>query len=196
MENVGQYLIDYGYLFLFLYSLGGGFVGLVVASVFSQTGSMQEPMNIQIVILVAFVSNFLGDNLLVYMSKYQKKDFMSYINKHKRKLALCRMWIYKYEYSVIFIQKFVYGIKTLIPITIGLSGYSVKKFIIINLFASLFWALSVGYLSYYLSSYVTSFFEFFDNQPYIPIAILIVLILGFLSLVSKLTQKKLDTNKD
>lgn len=192
MENIGEYLISYGYLFLFLYSLGGGFVALVVAGAFSQTGSMQNPLDIQLVVLTAFIANFLGDNLLIYMSKYQKKDFMVYVSKHKRKLALCKIWIKKYEYSVIFIQKFLYGIKTLIPIAIGLSGYNVKKFIIINFFASALWAVSVGYASYYLSLYVQNLFSFFDDKPYLPILILAGTLLGFFFVISKVAQKKIN----
>ena len=76
MDNIGEYLLSYGYIFLFLYSLGGGFVGLVIASIFSQDAIGTNPLDINLVILTAFISNFLGDNLLVYMSKYQKKDFL------------------------------------------------------------------------------------------------------------------------
>jgi membrane protein DedA with SNARE-associated domain len=191
MDNIGEYLLSYGYIFLFFYSLGGGFVGLVVASIFSQDNIGANPLDINLVILTAFVSNFLGDNLLVYMSKYQKKEFLPYIKKYSRKIALCRIWIYRYEYSVIFIQKFVYGIKTLIPMAIGLSGYNVKKFIFINFFASLFWATSVGYASYFAGAYIKDFMKYFDNS-YLPFVILIAIILAFLYFISKITEKKMN----
>ena len=187
MENVSEYLTTYGYWFLFLYSLGGGFIGLVVASVFAYEGSL----NIELVILVAFVSNFLGDNLLVYMAKYQRKDFQVYLQKHTRKIAVCRLWIRKYEYTIMFFQKYIYGIKTVIPIAIGLSNYNLKKFIVLNFFASAIWAIALGYIGYYSSSYILHFFGFFDDKPWLPFVILIALLLGLLSLISKVAQKKM-----
>jgi membrane protein DedA with SNARE-associated domain len=187
VEDISQYLTSYGYIFLFLYSFGGGFVGLVIASIFAYNGNMQ----IEYVILTAFISNFLGDSTLVYLAKYQKKDFKKYLNKHKRKLALCRIWIYRYEYMVVFFQKYIYGIKTLIPIVIGLSGYNLKKFIILNFFASLLWALVIGYGSFYLGEYATNLFEYFKGYEYIPMLILISFILIFLQYISKLTQKSI-----
>lgn len=56
---------DWGYIALFAYSFGGGFVGLVVAGVLSYAGDL----NIYISILVAGVSNFLGDQFLFTLAR-------------------------------------------------------------------------------------------------------------------------------
>ena len=72
MEDIFSNLATYGYIGLFLYSLGGGFVALVGAGVLSYMGKMDLATSMAI----AFVANALGDVGLFYMARYQKKTMM------------------------------------------------------------------------------------------------------------------------
>jgi len=164
-------LSTYGYIGLFIYSLGGGFVGLLAAGVLSFNGKM----DIGTSIAIAFVANFIGDMLLFYMARYQKSDMMGYLHKHRRKLALSHILMKKYGSWVIFIQKYVYGIKTLIPLAIGLTKYNIKTFSILNFLASAIWAGVVGYGSYASGSALMASYGFIADRPYIAPIILVVL---------------------
>ena len=124
MEDIINSLSTYGYIILFLYSLGGGMVAIIAAGILSYAGKM----DLNTSIAVAFVANALGDSLLFYMSRYNKAQMMPYLKKHKRKLALSHILMKRYGDKIIFFQKFVYGIKTLIPIGIGMTKYSAIKF--------------------------------------------------------------------
>ncbi len=184
MEDMLTNLETYGYIVLFLYSFGGGFIALMGAGVLSYTGHM----DLEIAILVAFVANFLGDLMLFYMGRYNKKDVMGYLHKHKRKLALSHILMKKHGSWVIFLQKYVYGIKTLIPLAIGLTKYDFKKFAILNLFASAIWAVTIGVISYMAGEMIKSAYEVIAERPYIaPVALLsiIVLIWWYLSANTK-----------
>lgn len=179
-------LSTYGYIGLFLYSLGGGFVGLLAAGVLSYAGKM----DIATSIAVAFVANFLGDMLLFYMTRYQKGDMMKYLHKHRRKLALSHILMKKYGSWVIFIQKYVYGIKTLIPLAIGLTKFDMKRFSILNLLASGIWAIAVGYGSYASGSALMSFYEVIVDKPYIAPIILLTFAGLLWWYLSSATKKK------
>ena len=184
MEDMLTNLETYGYVVLFLYSFGGGFIALMGAGVLSYTGHM----DLEIAILVAFVANFLGDLMLFYMGRYNKKDVMGYLHKHKRKLALSHILMKKHGSWVIFLQKYVYGIKTLIPLAIGLTKYDFKKFAVLNLFASAIWAVAIGVVSYMAGEMIKSAYEVIAERPYIaPIALLsiIALIWWYLSANTK-----------
>jgi membrane protein DedA with SNARE-associated domain len=184
MEDILTNLETYGYIVLFLYSFGGGFIALMGAGVLSYTGHM----DLEIAILVAFVANFLGDTMLFYMGRYNKKDVMGYLHKHKRKLALSHILMKKHGSWVIFLQKYVYGIKTLIPLAIGLTKYDFKKFTVLNFFASAIWAVAIGVLSYMAGDMIKSAYEIIAERPYIaPIALLsiIALIWWYLSANTK-----------
>lgn len=68
MEETFSNLATYGYIGLFLYSLGGGFVALIGAGVLSFMGKMDLSLSI----MIAFFANALGDVLLFYMARYQR----------------------------------------------------------------------------------------------------------------------------
>lgn len=145
-----EYLLQYGYIALFLYSFGGGFLALVVAGVLAGMGKL----DITTVLAVAFIANVIGDSFLFYMAKTNKADIKKYMEKHKRKLALTRLWIKKYGNIVVFLQKYIYGVKTLVPVLMGMSGYNQKRFNILNVPAAFLWALVFGLSSFYGGKHV------------------------------------------
>jgi membrane protein DedA with SNARE-associated domain len=83
MDDMLNNLSTYGYIVLFLYSLGGGFVALLGAGVLSFMGKM----DISLSIAIAMTANFIGDSLMFYMSRYHKREMMEYFKQHRRKLA-------------------------------------------------------------------------------------------------------------
>ena len=91
---------------------------------------------------------------------------------------------------IILIQKFVYGIKTLIPIAIGLTKYDFKKFAILNVFSSAIWALAFGLGSYYSGSALVKFAELISGKPWIAPVILVVLGGGLWLYMERATKRK------
>jgi len=186
MEDMLTNLENYGYVVLFLYSFGGGFVALMGAGVLSYTGHMDLTTSIA----VAFVANFTGDMVLFYMGRYNKKDVMVYMHKHKRKLALSHILMKKHGSWVVFLQKYVYGIKTLIPLAIGITKYDFKKFAILNLLASALWALVVGIGSFLAGEAIQTAYAFIATKPWLAPIILITMIALIWWYLSANTKKK------
>ena len=121
MESMFANLHTWGYLILFLYSLGGGFLALAAAGVLSSAGEL---------------------NIVLYGDR------------------------------IILIKKFIYGLKTLVPIAIGITKYSFLKFSVINAVSSLIWALVVGLLSYYAGDFVRELYAHVKDAPWIaPLAL-------------------------
>jgi len=150
LEDILTSLSTYGYLILAFYSFGGGMVALIGAGILSSMGKM----DISTSILIATVFNFIGDSVLFYLSQTNKKEVMGYMQKHKRKIAYTNLLMRKYGWAAVFLQKYIYGVKTLVPIVMGLTKYDFKKFVILNVFASIVWGLVVGLVSFYFSTAV------------------------------------------
>jgi len=164
----GGYL---AYLILFLYSFGGGFVGLVIAGVLSYSGDL----NIVVTMIVAGTSNFIGDQFLFYMARTNKIYAKDTMKKYGRKVALAHLLMRKYGSPVVFIQKYIYGIKTLIPLAMGLTKYSFKKFTIYNVLATTIWAIVIGYGSYMLGEIILTYAE---EYKYYGIGFILAIVLG------------------
>ena len=166
MQEILTSLSTYGYILLFVYSLGGGMVGIIAAGVLSYIGKM----DIGICIAVATLGNFVGDSLIFYFTRYSKTQIMPYLRKQRRSLAL----------SQILFKKYLYGIKTIIPIAIALTKFPFVKFSIINAITSLIWAASLGMLSFYMGEYIGGAYEYMKSKFWILLlGVLIILLVGF-----------------
>lgn len=175
----------YGYLVLFFYSLGGGMVAIIAAGVLSYNGNM----DLKISIFLAALANFIGDTMLFYLSRYNKQAVMPYFSKHKRKLAFCQILMKKYGDKIILIKKFIYGLKTIIPIAIGLTRYSFVKFSVINAISSLIWSVTLGFVSFYMSEAVINFGSYVSQNSWI-MPLIMFLFIGIIWVyLSKFTKK-------
>lgn len=170
---------DWGYIALFLYSFGGGFVGLVFAGVLSYAGDL----NIYISMLVAGTSNFLGDQFLFTLARKNKMYAKEMMGKYGRKVALAHVMMRKYGSFVVFLQKYVYGIKTLIPLAMGLTKYSATRFIVFNILATFIWSIVVGYASFTAGEYILGAA---DEFKYIGLGIVAVILLTVTYLFRKI----------
>ena len=165
---------DWGYIILFLYSFGGGFLALAVAGVLSYAGEL----NIYITLIVAGSANFIGDQFLFLLARNNKAQAKDMMKKHQRKIALAHLMMRKYGSVVIFLQKYVYGIKTLIPLAMGLTKYDAKKFIFFNVFATILWTSIIGIASYVLGELVYTYTDQFKTYG-IAFVVVILLVLSY-----------------
>lgn len=179
-------LSTYGYIVLFLYSLGGGMVAIIAAGVLSYAGKM----DLSVSIVVAAVANTIGDTMLFYIGRYNKQAVMPYLAKHKRKLAYSHLLMKRHGDKVVFIQKFVYGIKTLVPIAIGLTKYPIVKFSVLNVFSSVFWAASLGLASFYMGEIFMNIGSYFGSHGWIMPMIMLTLLGSIWFYLQKVTKKK------
>lgn len=192
LQSLGESIGIWGYVILFFYSLGGGFVALLAAGIISSIGIAGlgeniNSLNILVCILVAAIANFIGSSGLFYLSRYQKSEVMKFLKNHRRKIALSHIWIKKLDYFIIFIHKYLYGIKTIIPMVIGFSKYNGKKFIIYNFFASFLWAGLIGTLSYVMGDTLRYAYEKYSN-PYIFVSVGICIIIALVFIANRITK--------
>jgi membrane protein DedA with SNARE-associated domain len=179
-------LETWGYFAVAFFAFGGSLFIVAAAGVFAFMGKM----DLVTVLVVATVSNYLGDMFLFYLGRYQKKEIQPYFAKHKRKIALATLIMRKYGIWAIFIQKFLYGIKTLVPLSMALSKYDFKKFGFYNIFASIVFVCTIGLLAYYSSEGIISMFSYIKENPWIAPLILFSIVGSVWYLMEYMTKKR------
>lgn len=179
-------LETWGYLAVAFFAFGGSLFIVAAAGVFSYMGKM----DLTTAMSIAIVSNYMGDMFLFYLGKYQKKEIQPYFAKHKRKIALATLLMRKYGVFAIFIQKFLYGIKTLVPLSMALSKYDFKKFGFYNLFASILFVLTIGLSAYYSSEAIIAFFKVIQDRPWIAPLVLFSIVGLVWFTMEKMTKKR------
>jgi membrane protein DedA with SNARE-associated domain len=179
-------LETWGYLAVAFFSFGGSLFIVAAAGVFSFMGHM----DLATALGIAMVSNFMGDNFLFYLGRYHKKDIKPYFAKHKRKIALATLIMRKYGVAAIFIQKFLYGVKTLVPISMSLTKFSFKKFVFYNVFATIVFILTIGLSAYFASEHIIAFFSVIQEKPWIAPLVMITFLGTVWFIIKRMTRKK------
>lgn len=127
---------EYGYIILFAWSILEGEMGLIMGGLLCHTGDMWLP----IAIFVAGLGGFVGDQIYFYIGRYNKVYVHKNFKGQRRKFALAHLLLKKYGWPIIFIQRYMYGMRTVIPISIGLTRYNAKMFAFINILSAWVWA--------------------------------------------------------
>ena len=135
-EFFTKLLIEYGYIILFVWCIMEGEMALIMAGILSH----QTHMYIAPAIFVAGLGGFVGDQIYFYLGRYNKKYIAKKLHAQRRKFAIAHIMLKKYGWPIIFIQRYMYGFRVIIPMTIGLTGYSAKKYAFINLISAWCWA--------------------------------------------------------
>lgn len=184
LEFIENYAI-WGYGILFLYSFGGGMIALLAASVLAGVGKL----DLSLCIIIAAVANFLGDELLFYLAKFNKNAVLPYFKKHRRKLALAQILFKSYGGKIILAKKFIYGLKTLIPLAIGLSKYNAKKFLFLNAICAIIWAVSLGLLGFFAGDFIQQISEKYGQNTSFLIIFLVAILFALWLYCEKQTKR-------
>ncbi|KAA8711414.1 DedA family protein [Helicobacter canis] len=186
-----SYVADWGYVILFCWSILEGELGLIFAGIASHTGHL----NVWLAIFIAGLGGFVGDQIYFYIGRFNKGYIQAHLSKQRRKLALAHLLLQKYGWSIIFIQRYMYGMRTIIPISIGLTRYSPLKFAIINLISAWVWAAITILLAWIFGDKILEFLQLFKAHPYIFVIFACTLLGGawwFLSSRTQKIDKKID----
>jgi len=189
-----QFLIEalqeYGYIILFLWSVLEGELGLVMAGTMVHTGHM----NMGLAIFIAGLGGFVGDQIYFYIGRYNKKFIHKYMHRHRRKFAIAHLLLKKYGWPIIFIQRYLYGLRTVIPMSIGLTRYDAKKFALINFISAQVWAAITIALAYIFGEQIIALLEYAKEHWYFVLPLAAALFFGmtyiFKSIENSIIKKR------
>lgn len=138
-------LIDWGYLAVMLGVFIEGEIFLIMVGIATAAALFSYPL----AIIAATVAAILHDNSLFILSKFiSKKNFEKKAWHYKVQKSL--KILDNYESLAILSIRFLYGLRTITLLVVGLSKVSRIKFICLDSISSLTWSviyISLGYLS-------------------------------------------------
>lgn len=187
LEEKFIYLLKtYGYIILFAWSMLEGEMGLIMAGLLSHTGDM----NIYIAIFVAGLGGFAGDQVYFYIGRFNKAYVHKNFKGQRRKFALAHLLLQKYGWPIIFVQRYMYGMRTIIPISIGLTRYSGKTFAFINLISAWCWAAITIVPAWYFGEQILDVLHWVKEHWYFALPFAITIGGSILYYFNKVTKKK------
>lgn len=187
-----EWLKEYGYIVLFGWSILEGELGLVMAGIMSHTGDM----NIFIAIIVGALGGFVGDQIYFYIGRYNKKYIHDKLRSQRRKFAIAHLLLKKYGWPLIFVQRYMYGMRTVIPMAIGLTKYSGRQFAIINFISALFWAALTIIPAYYFGAQLLAILAWIKAHFYLAIPFALTIFLGITYTFKRIEKNFLEKRRE
>ena len=186
-DNKFVYLMrEYGYIILFAWSILEGEMGLIMAGLLCHTGDMWLP----IAIFVAGLGGFAGDQIYFYIGRYNKSYVFHKFKGQRRKFALAHLLLKKYGWPIIFAQRYMYGMRTIIPISIGLTRYSAKTYAFINILSAWVWASVTIVPVWYFGDEILKILEVAKEHWYLAVPFALVFGGGIIYYFQTATKKK------
>ncbi len=142
--NLTEFIIRYGYGIIFAGTFLEGETILVLGGFLAHRGYL----NIAFVIVSAFLGSLLGDQIYFLLGKYKGNNVLLKHPNWKSKIGKFNAYLGKYSVFIVLIFRFLYGLRTVAPFAIGLSGMSNIKFLVFNAISACLWAVAVGMAGY------------------------------------------------
>jgi len=187
-----EWLKEYGYIVLFGWSILEGELGLIMAGIMSHTGDMFLP----IAIIVGALGGFIGDQIYFYVGRYNKRYIHSRLRSQRRKFALAHLLLKKYGWPIVFVQRYMYGMRTVIPMAIGVTQYSSRQFAIINFISALFWASLTIIPAYYYGEEILNILKWIKGHWYLAIPIILIVVNLIIISMNRLEKNLLEKRRE
>lgn len=153
--NFEALLSEWGYaIILFLTFLEGETI-VIIAGAMSETLELSPP----IIALCAFCGSFTSDQVMFSLGKYKGEPVLRYFPRVAANMERAAKLFKKYDTALILGFRFVYGVRNVTPILLGISGVSHKKFFFLNFIGAGVWALTFTYGGVYAGKAFTHAME-------------------------------------
>ncbi|WP_428242118.1 DedA family protein [Gynuella sp.] len=140
LENL---VTHYGYLALLLGTFLEGEAILVIGGLMAHQGYLSLPW----VMTVALIGSFAGDQFYFYLGRKKGRSLIKSPSMQSKLEKVFRL-IQKHENWLIVGFRFIYGIRTITPIALGLSRVSYLKYSLLNFLGALVWSITITLVGY------------------------------------------------
>lgn len=169
----------YGYLAVAVGAILEGETVLILAGAAASRGHLWLPA----VILIGLLASFAGDQFCFFIGRrYGSKLFERFPSLSVR-TAHARDLLERHHTPMILAIRFLYGLRIAGPITIGMSGVSWLRFLLLNLIGAIIWASIIAGIGYGFGQAIAHLLGKIDADELWSFAVLMVCVLLWFLLV-------------
>ena len=139
-----ELIATYGYAAVFVGCFLEGETILVLGGFAAHRGYL----DIWLVVMVAFVGTSVGDQLYFFLGRRWGNRILARRPGWQVPAGRARRLLERYDVLFILSFRFLYGLRTMSPFAIGMSGFPTRRFLALNLIAGAVWAVAVAWAGY------------------------------------------------
>jgi membrane protein DedA with SNARE-associated domain len=140
-------LHQYGYLLIFLGTLAEGETLLVLGSYFAHRGYL----DLGGVMLTAFVGAVCGDQLFFHLGRRHAKGLLARFPRLRAKVNIALRRVEDHQVKVVLSMRFLWGLRIALPVALGLTNMSARRYLLVNLVSASVWACTFSLAAFGVS---------------------------------------------
>lgn len=142
--DIGAWVAQYGYAFVFFGALVEGESVLLVAGWAAHRGLL----DLQVLMVVAWAASTLGDQLFFYLGRRHGRALLARLPRLAARVERARPMLSRHPNAAILGVRFIYGLRTAGPVALGLMGVPRWRFALLNLLSAAVWSVLFCLLGY------------------------------------------------
>lgn len=146
--SLEQLISEYGYVAIGVGSLLEGETIVVLGGFSAHLGYLE----LQWVILAAFLGSFIGDQFYFYIGRLKGRQLLEKRPAWQKKSVRVLGLLSRHQNSFILGFRFLYGLRTATPFLIGAANISPARFFVLNFLGAVIWAITIGALGYFFGN--------------------------------------------
>ena len=135
-----SFILRWGYLAIGAGTFFEGEAILIAGGALAHRGLL----SLTLVMVSAFVGSVTGDQVWFQAGRRFGQKFIKRRLRWKTGATRAEAWLARYGVSFVFGFRFIYGIRTIAPLFLGASAYSMKRFALLNVLGGAVWAVVFG----------------------------------------------------
>ena len=139
------YIEHYGYLAILIGTFLEGETVLVLGGFAAHRGYL----DLSLVILMAFIGTVSGDQLFYFLGHRHSQAVLNYRPGWRPRIDRARKMIETHRILIILSFRFLYGLRTVTPFTLGIANVPARLFVPLNILGALVWSVAIGSAGYF-----------------------------------------------
>lgn len=137
--NLSELVGRYGYLAIFFGSLIEGETALVLGTLAVGKGYLSASG----VLAAGFLGGFLGDQLLFFLGRQHGDAILLKFPRLVPPAERAKALLFRFRAPLIIVVRFLYGLRAVGPVAIGMSGVPIRTFVLFNAIGAALWVLVI-----------------------------------------------------
>lgn len=180
------YIAKYGYIGIFVGTFLEGETTVLLGGIFSRLGYM----NILTVMFYAFAGTLAGDCTFFSIGRCFGRSIVDRFDFIRNKVPLANRIIKHYGNFIIFIIRFLVGIRAVVLILLGCTNMRTGRFLLFSILNSVCWSILVGLVGYLFGSVVFVFLDDIKKYEAIIVPVVLGLVVLFILIYRYVVNKK------
>jgi membrane protein DedA with SNARE-associated domain len=141
-------IVRWGYLAVGIGVFFEGETILVIAGALAHRGLLSFPL----VVATAFAGSMSGDQLWFYLGRYCGKRLLERRPRWDAAVGATQRRLDRYGVAFVLAFRFIYGMRTITPVALGMSDFPAVRFAILNVIGAALWAIGIAALGWGLGA--------------------------------------------